>query len=162
MKTAIKIIFLSLILIFCFQYFGGKKRLYYNKRYDLFIKVTELESGVGEVRLGKELVSLNSCIRFNYQGDDFPILFMIPRNDTMYVYDFNNNISNLSSGDFILHNVKKYPKQSYLVEKTKFVEWAFEDSVIIQSPQRIYIEWNLVPVIHDKDEQCVFKFQRIW
>lgn len=79
MKTAIKIIFLSLILIFCFQYFGGKKRLYYNKRYDLFIKVTELESGVGEVRLGKELVSLNSCIRFNYQGDDFPILFMIPR-----------------------------------------------------------------------------------
>ena len=58
--------------------------------------------------------------------------------------------------------VKKYPKQSYLVEKTKFVEWAFEDSVIIQSPQRIYIEWNLVPVIHDKDEQCVFKFQRIW
>lgn len=87
---------------------------------------------------------------------------MIPQNDTMYVYDFNNNISNLYSGDFILHNVRKYPKQSYLIENSKFVEWAFEDSIIIQSPRRLYIEWNLVPIIHDKKEKCILNFQRIW
>lgn len=162
MKIVLKIIFVFLILIFFFQYFGGKKRLYYNKEYDLFIKITELELGKGELRLGNKISNLNSCIRFNYQGDDFPIFFMIPQNDTMYVYDFNNNISNLYSGDFILHNVRKYPKQSYLIENSKFVEWAFEDSIIIQSPRRLYIEWNLVPIIHDKKEKCILNFQRIW
>lgn len=136
-----KIIIIIIIVIVFLQYFFGKMRLYYYNSDNLFLLIKENNSVNGELKVSKNIFSFKNKIEFVHYGD-FPIFYIIPKIGHIYIYDYDNNITKIHSEDIYIH-YKKYDVKTKLPDR------------------RIYINWDLMPVIYDARKKEILKVQRL-
>lgn len=136
-----KIIIIIIIVIVFLQYFFGKMRLYYYNSDNLFLLIKENNSVNGELKVSKNIFSFKNKIEFVHYGD-FPIFYIIPKNGHIYICDYDNNITKIHSEDIYIH-YKKYDVKTKLPDR------------------RIYINWDLMPVIYDVRKKEILKVQRL-
>lgn len=137
-----KIIIIIIIVIVFLQYFFGKMRLYYYNSDNLFLLIKENNSVNGELKVSKNIFSFKNKIEFVHYGD-FPIFYIIPKIGHIYIYDYYNNITKIHSEDIYIH-YKKYDVKTKLPDR------------------KIYINWDLMPVIYDVRKKEILKVQRLF
>lgn len=128
-----------------------RDRVYYDKFFHLCIY---LRQGVecDEIRIGKSLSSMDSKILFTHIGDT-PSFEIIPKNDTVYIYDSGNWIEGTSNGSLILKKVNWCPRDSDKVmidNKWEYINYHYEDSAALKStPKRIAFTcgWQVKPYL---------------
>lgn len=116
-------------------------RLYYYNSDNLFLLIKENNSVNGELKVSKNIFSFKNKIEFVHYGD-FPIFYIIPKIGHIYIYDYDNNITKIHSEDIYIH-YKKYDVKTKLPDR------------------RIYINWDLMPVIYDVRKKEILKVQRL-
>ena len=137
-----KVIFIIIVIIsVLLQYFFGKTRLYYYNSYNLFLLINEKNITNGELKISKNIFSFKNKIEFGHYGE-LPIFYMVPKNGQIYICDYRNNITKIHSEDIYIH-YKKYDVMTKLPDR------------------RIYINWDLMPVIYDVRKKEILKVQRL-
>ena len=155
----------SIILLFFITFLFGlcqscllsdKDRIYYDKYFNVYISLkqgtTRQRIACDVIRIGKSLSSMDSKIMFTHVGDT-PSFKIIPKNDTVYIYDAGNWIVGTSNGSLILQKVKWCPKDSVVAvvdNKREYIHYHYEDSTaLLSTPKRLVflIEWQVKPYL---------------
>ena len=124
-----------------------RDRVYYDKYFHIYISVKQ-ESGYCDIRLGKSLSNLDNKLLFS-NISEMAIFSIIPKNDTIYIYDEDYWVTETSNGSLILKKVNWCPKDSAFFEgKWRYIDYHFEDSTaLLSTPYKIvfYNDWHVTP-----------------
>ena len=154
-----------MVLLVIYQIIFGDYRLYYDNYFHIFLLIEDNDEECYEIRIGKSLFSMDAKIMFTHRGD-LNIFYMIPQNDTIFLYDSENWVKNTSNGNLIIHKVEYGPKEDSFVgwikEEKYYSNYGFVDSTALHSTQKeILIHWNLKPCIRDRIELNEERLKRI-
>ena len=111
-RNSFNILFLTVLFLGLFQNCIdlNRDRVYYDKYFHIYISVKQ-ESGYCDIRLGKSLSNLDNKLLFS-NISEMAIFSIIPKNDTIYIYDEDYWVTETSNGSLIL-------KKSIGVRKTQ-------------------------------------------
>ena len=155
-RYIIILLFVTILLGLCQNCLTNKDRVYYDKYFNVYISLkqgtTRQRIACDVIRIGKSLSSMDSKILFTHVGEtsSFEI---IPKNDTVYIYDSGNWIEGTSNGSLILKKVNWCPRDSDKVmidNKWEYINYHYEDSAALKStPKRIAFTcgWQVKPYL---------------
>ena len=159
-KTLFIILCLSILI---FLRLCGNHKLYFSKKYNIYLLTGEINDSIGKIQIGKSLFHIDNEIKFFHAGD-LPAFRFIPVRDTIYIYDKDKNVISFSGKSLRVKKIEYIPTDSAFIDgEEHYFNYMYVDSTSLKKNNlNVWIESNLFPNSFYGEEKAYNVFFRYY